>query len=169
MREQLFQKLALLLQELSSRLLALKSMENKQTENSIKLYEKAKASLGIDITPRDVVPDTHGCAEAVNEICRRAIGVPIGGGASTYEMFKALQNETRFIEVDSPLPGDIIISPTGYGRGNLPHGHVGIVAKQGILSNSSESGKIELNFTLGSWARLYNEFGGYPVHIFRLL
>lgn len=150
-----------------------RSMDNFQTDNSKKVYEAAKAALGIDVTPRDIVPDAVGCAEAVNELVRRATGRPVGGGASTAEMFRSLLDENRFTQTTNPLPGDIIISPTGYSVYRkspipLPHGHVGIVAKQGILSNDSESGKILLNYTLDTWAGLFNSYGGYPVHIFRI-
>lgn len=146
-------------------------MENEQTANSLKVYQTAKSLLGHRLANNPQL----GCAESVNYIVQEALGKPVGGGASTAEMYKALLDTTRFFQLDSgitsfdPLPGDIIISPTGQGNGRLPHGHVGIIAKYGILSNNSETGLLSEHFTLESWSDLYAGYGGYPISIFRPL
>lgn len=132
------------------------------------LYHVAKGCLGIDASPNDIAPDEYGCAETVNAIYFKAFGDYIGGNISTYRMYEALTKSPFFIRVDQPDRGDIIISPTGYGNGNLTNGHVGIMASStDIMSNDSYTGKFEKNFTLKSWRDRYSKVGGYPVVFFR--
>jgi hypothetical protein len=104
----------------------------------------------------------------VNEVFRQALGTRVGGGASTKLMYEILEKSDRFIPVEYSLPGDIVISPTGYGNGNLPNGHVGIVGKYGIMSNNSETGFWELNYTLVGWIKQFRTFGGFPVRFYRV-
>lgn len=134
-----------------------------------KLYLTALSFLGTDASPNDIAPDEFGCAETVNAIHKKAFGVEIGGDVSTYRLYKALLNHSRFIGVDDPLLGDIVISPTGYGNGKLPNGHVGIVsAGRMIMSNSSSSNGLFIeNFDLDSWKTKYVDVGGYPMRFFR--
>lgn len=138
------------------------------SSNRERLWNTAYASLGIDVTPSDIVPDEVGCAETVNQIYYNAFKRYIGGGASTYNMYKCLLVSNEFIKVDTPLYGDIIISPTGYGNGNLSNGHVGIVSKDNkIMSNSSATGLFQENYTIDSWKKRYVDKGGYPCVFFR--
>lgn len=133
-----------------------------------RLYLGAISSLGKDASPNDIAPDEYGCAETVNDIHRKVFGSPIGGDVSTYRMYQALMKHPRFLGVDTPLEGDVIISPTGYGNGGLTNGHVGIVGKGGIvMSNDSGTGLFSENFTLNSWRKRYVGKGGYPVKFFR--
>ena len=105
-----------------------------------KLYLTAISCLGIDASPNDVAPDEYGCAETVNAIHKKAFGFEIGGTVSTSRMYEALKASRFFTRVDMPKTGDVIISPTGYGNGNLTNGHVGIVGQdQRVMSNSSAS------------------------------
>lgn len=141
------------------------------TDNSKKLYTMAASLLG-QVLGSDNAADGYGafaCAESVNAVAMKAFGKPIGGGASTSAMLAALYDTTRFVEVLGPLPGDIIICATGtsiYGA-NF-HGHVGIVAKYGILSNNSEDGKFEEDYTLETWKESFTA-RGFPTHFFRML
>lgn len=164
MLQQIFARLLGIFKELTP----LITMENFQTENSKAVYMKAKSLQGNDITPRDLIPDAVGCADAVNEVFRQALGTRVGGGASTKLMYEILEKSDRFIPVEYSLPGDIVISPTGYGNGNLPNGHVGIVGKYGIMSNNSETGFWELNYTLVGWIKQFRTFGGFPVRFYRV-
>ena len=53
------------------------------------------------------------------------------------------------LPVQEAKPGDIIVTATGE---NTRHGHTGYVLDNGeIASNSSQSGKLEKNYTLDSW------------------
>lgn len=135
-----------------------------------KIFNKAKQLLGTDASPNDLAPDELGCAETVNAIIEQALGYPAGGTLSTNLMYKALLKHTKFIKVDQALPGDIIISPTGYGNGGLSNGHVGIFGEnEGIMSNSSATGRFEANYTLKTWVARYRGKGGYPIVFFRAI
>lgn len=140
---------------------------NQQTENSKKVYATAKACLGENLSGNNPV---LGCAKTVNNIFLKALGSPIGGDYSTNLMFKSLQDKTRFdvITTENALPGDVIISPTGYGNGRMPNGHVGIVGVYGILSNNSEDGELHENYTVQTWVHIYQGVGGFPALFFRV-
>lgn len=140
--------------------------------NAAKIYAQAKRLIGTDASPRDAAPDTLACAETVNRIVALALGAPIGGGTSTASMWQVLRTDTKRwtpIIGSEALPGDIIISPTG-GTTNarLEHGHVGIVAKFGILSNNSENGLLCENYDIPSWKRYYSGFGLLPTLFYRV-
>lgn len=137
-----------------------------QTKNGLRMYVEAKDSLGQALSDGN---RQLGCAISVNAIALSALGEEIGGGASTARMYDCLvASQSRFKRVDAPLPGDIIISPTGTGNGSMPHGHVGIVGKFGILSNNSENGLFEEKWKLDSWKEVYGKAGGFPVDFFRV-
>lgn len=111
-----------------------------------------------------------GCAEAVNRIFRECFGNEIGGDVSTARLYKALESSYRFNKVTVPMRGDVVISPTGYGSGAIPNGHVGIMSDNGqIMSNSSKTGLWEENYSIESWDKRYRKEGGYPVYYFRVL
>lgn len=133
-----------------------------------RFYLGALGALGTDASPNDFAPDELGCAESVNSIHRRVFGFEIGGELSTNRMYKVLLNSPLFMGVDRPEAGDLIISPTGYGNGKLPNGHVGICGKDGIImSNDSATGKFVENYTQEEWRRRYAVKGGYPIKYFR--
>lgn len=140
--------------------------------NGEKLYETALTFLGKDASPKDAAPDEYGCMETVDEIhgeCFKEYIDPSGRSVSTYDTYRYLiATPPRFIEVKEGREGDIIISPTGYGNGGLPNGHVGILGKGNIImSNNSSNGKWEENFTTTTWRSRYVGLGGFPVKIFR--
>ena len=146
------------------------AVNNLQTPNSIKLYEMAASCLGKFLVPKGYDP-MYGCAIAVNSVYKRAFGIEIGGDASTYNLLQALIKSENFKEVTIPLPGDIIMCATGTQPATSPlkHGHVGIVAKYGILSNNSANGVWSENYTLGTWMERYVTIGQFPVRYFRPL
>lgn len=135
--------------------------------NAEKLYEAAKASLGMDMSVN--APDELGCADAVNNIYFKAFGWKIAEpGTSTTQLFDVMEADIiRFAAVNDPLPGDIIISPTGYGTDHTQHGHMGIVAKYGILSNDSYTGTFRENFTYEGWLQYFKTKRGFPVLLYR--
>lgn len=134
-----------------------------------RLYISAKSWLGVDASPNDRAPDELGCAETIHDIVFKTFGDYVGGDLSTYRMFHALQANDKFVRVSSPLQGDIIISPTGYGTNKkIPNGHVGIVSDNNkVMSNSSATGTFEENYTIYSWKKRYVIDGGYPVYFYR--
>ena len=137
-------------------------------DNRLKLLEVAKQCLGKDLVPFE---DTLACAGQVNAIYKKAFGREIGGGLSTYLMWEALKKDKRFLKVDAGLPGDIVISPTGFGDSKkIRNGHVGIVMEQGqIASNNSLNGLFELNYTFETWKRRWKDYGRYPMDYFRVV
>ncbi len=141
---------------------------NKLDANRIKLYATALSYLGTDASPKDEAPDDFGCADSVSKVLLATFPNIIKGSVSTAELFKQLDNSKDFYRVLEFKCGDIIISPTGMGKGTIPNGHVGIVSEfDEIMSNSSTSGKWEANFTLKSWVERYRTKGGYPIYSFR--
>lgn len=140
-----------------------------QTVNSMNIYAEAKACLGQSLVPVGDDPEL-GCAVSVSVLLNEKCGIPIKVTQSTYELLQELISSPRFREVYIPIFGDIIISPTGTSTiSNTPitHGHVGCVAKYGILSNNSYTGLWGENYTLDSWRKRYQVQGGYPVRFFR--
>lgn len=138
-----------------------------QTLHSRQLYQTAKENLGKVLSGENKV---LGCATTVNQLAFLAWGHEIGGDASTTGLYEALQDPFKYEQIVEPLPGDIVISPTGTSLlGSDLHGHVGIVAMYGILSNSSETGELHENFTVDSWNRYYRDALQFPVYYYRAL
>lgn len=134
--------------------------------DATRLYETAKSCLGQHLTLNHNVPSELGCAEAVSTIFKKVgIAVPSAGIASTTELYNWLPHN-GFTKVDSGEPGDIIISPTGMGNGAV-RGHVGIIAKYGIMSNDSSTGLFRENWKLDEWKDWYHGKGALPVVFFR--
>lgn len=157
--QQILQKYIELLQAFKKR-----TME----ENRKKFYQTTVACLGTDVTPHDEVPDEVACAITINRIHRKAFGFEIGGGASTYLLYRTLLNSKFFTKIDGPEWGAIIISPSGYGNGRLAHGHAGIVGEMDdIMSNDSDDGIFKKNYSIDTWVARYQKVGGYPVEYFR--
>ena len=132
------------------------------------LYQVALESLNRDISPSDRANDTVGCAESVSEVIRKVLpDFPIILG--TYTLNEKLKKDPRFKAVTIPMPGDIIICPTGTGNDKFP-GHVGIVLAGGkIASNTSANGKFEQNYTLETWANRWKTAGGFPIYYYSLI
>lgn len=135
--------------------------------NREKLYYAAKACLGRDASPNDIAPDEAGCAESVNDVHTYAFGFPIGGDISTYRLYGALVKSRLFAPVTTPLRGDVVISPTGYGNGSIP-GHCGIYGDNDIIySNDSATGLFSTKYSITDWRARYQQRGGIPVYFFR--
>lgn len=142
-----------------------------QTVNGQKLYYTAKSLLG-RVLAADNAADgygMYGCAESVNKVAQIALGRPIGGGASTADMYTALKDTTRFQEVSTPLAGDICICPTGTSNlGASLHGHVGVVGVTWNMSNDSETATWQANYTRQMWEQSFAA-RGFTTHYFRVL
>lgn len=138
----------------------------------MKIYSEAKSCLDTHITLNDIVPAELGCAEAVSYVLAKSganLNIPAGGFEGTSSLYSWLRDSGLFTEVETPLPGDIVISPTGTSTKNSPHGHVGIVALfgNGILSNSSSTGLFMEHYTIQSWSYYFTSLLGFPVYYFR--
>lgn len=138
---------------------------NYATPPGEKLYLIATSLLGRNLCPQN---NEFGCAESVNEVVFAAFGDYAGGDLSTARMYLSIQNNAKFVRVDTPIQGDILISPTGYGNGKLANGHTGIVGANGvIMSNNSANGLWQENYTLRTWKERYVDLGGFPMAYFR--
>lgn len=145
------------------------TMQKESFTRSERLHKEAVSALGTDVSPRDIAPDTLGCAESVSNLIQRIIGdFPIITG--TWSLMNKFIHDDRFSAVfGTPEPGDIIICATGTGNGVIKNGHVGIMnSGTTIMSNDSESGLWKENFTLEHWNSYFRDKGGFKVHIYRL-
>lgn len=142
------------------------------TQSSERLYSVANACLGIDASPNDLVPDEVGCAETVSDIINKAFPSDMPVIVSTSLLYTYLKNSPKWIQVDQPRRGDVIISPSGYGNGRLSNGHTGYLGngvgdQASIMSNNSNTGLFDIHYTLATWNARYKAIGGYPVLFFR--
>lgn len=154
-----------------SRLKALVAGSSVQTTAGQSIYNAAAASIGKHMTLNDAVPPDVGCAEAVSAILRLAgvSGLPPTGIAGTAQLNTWFSDSNYFVSVSTSLPGDIIISPTGYPGATLEHGHTGIVMKQGICSNNSATGLWDEHWTLPAWQSYYGTQGKLPIYFYRYI
>ena len=130
------------LQALLAKLAALQQLL--ALRRTMSLHQECLKLLGTDVTPRDLIPDDVACAETVSTIIRRVVpDFPIIPG--TYTLWRQLENDSRFRRVTVPMPGTIIISPTGTAKkleGTPSNGHTGFFDQgANIMSNRSRDGK----------------------------
>lgn len=132
---------------------------------SQKIYEFAKECMGKDIAKTQ---NELGCSEAVSFILSgvQVPEFPSKGFLSTAKLYEWLKKNATRVAICEP--GDIIISPTGESLEGAPHGHVGIVAKHGILSNNSRTFLFDEYFDLTKWTAYYHQELGFPIYFFRL-
>lgn len=130
-----------------------------------KIYNLAKSCLGKDIAKTQ---NELGCAEAVSYLLTtlNVAGFPKAGYLSTLDLFHWLKAHATQVTV--PEIGDVIISPTGTSSKKSAHGHVGIVAKFGVLSNNSMNGLFEEYYTLEKWRAYYGDKLGFPIYYFKI-
>ena len=129
---------------------------DRKNKNREAIYNSAKTHIGWDLSSQ--APDELGCAESVSKIIQMS-NPQFPTFLSTTEMYSWLMG--NWTQVSSPARGDIIISPTGYGKS---HGHVGILGDNYIYSNNSYTGRWSNNYTLQKWRKYYSTF---PVLFFR--
>jgi lysozyme len=125
------------------------------------VFQAAKAADGTLDT--DVPGTEHGnlaCAWAINEVVRRALNKPIGGGLSTIAVCDILKHSHHEVDASQISPGSIIVSPT---QGKV-HGHIGIVGDLApgaapdsriIYSNRSSAHKFGHTYTIATWKARY--------------
>lgn len=128
-----------------------------------------KANLGKDFNNNY---NELGCAQSINNIFLACLGYEVGGGPSTAAMLKAVVVNPNFQEVSTSesRAGDIILSATGTGNGNLAHGHVGILGENGVIySNDSSKDQFLANYTAERWKNYFTIKGGFPPRYFRAI
>jgi hypothetical protein len=154
----------------------LENMQKQERSRRDDLYDAAFASLGIDRTPNDEVPDEVACVHQLSTIIRDALPelrFPIMD--STKVLYGFLEGSLSWKPVDKPEKGDIILSVTGSGNGKIKNGHVGICGKNlspdgtpWIMSNDSRNGLWLANYTLKAWKLNYERKGGMTTHFYRV-
>lgn len=139
--------------------------------NSQKLYNFGKNQLGKRIALDHNVDPKFGCATAVSYCLFHVkfTSIPKAGISGTASMLEWFLNHPNLYErVPAPSIGTIIISPTGVSaKGG--RGHVGIVGKESIMSNDSQSGEWHAYWNLQSWEAYYGKNLGIPTYFFNLL
>lgn len=130
------------------------------------ILDRAKASLGIDVSPRDLAPDSLGCAESLTTLLKGIYPeIPIITG--TYTLNEYLKSSKMFQEVKIPNPGCIILSVSGTGNGTV-RGHVGIIGENDeIYSNDSHTGLWSKHLSLMLWIERYVQKGELKTYYYK--
>jgi hypothetical protein len=130
------------------------------------LLEYAQESLGIDVTPDDLIPDAVACAITLTTLINKS-DKTFPKVAGTWTLWDILEHNPKYERVTVPSPGTIVISPTGTGNGSI-NGHAGLFMEDmTIASNDSNSGKFIKNYTLDTWHRRYVGHGGFKIFMYK--
>ena len=146
--------------------------ETPKKTNRELFYEVAKASIGIDMSPNDIAPDSLACMESLDGVYFKAFGEHLlkpEDRLSTNRGFKAMLKDPRLIQVETPLPGDIVISPTGFSSKGSTHGHTGVRGVWTYMSNNSDTGLWSAHYSLEAWYNVFEKTLGFPVVHFRVV
>lgn len=131
------------------------------------LHIEALKWIGKDASPLDSVPDELACVDSLTRIISHVRPFPIYDG--TYELLQYLKMSPHWRSTLNPDAGNVIVSATGTGN-NLIRGHCGILNGDGrIMSNTSKTGKWELNYTIQSWVKRFRQQGGMAIYYFEPL
>lgn len=127
------------------------------------LYKVAYSCLDIDMAPTQ---DALGCSESLYYVMKKAgvPNLPKRAILGTAEMDAWLKK--NFASYANPLPGDIIMSPTGSGNGKI-RGHTGIVGNVNIMSNNSKNSLWQDEWNLKKWLNYYQKYGGLSTKYYR--
>lgn len=132
-----------------------------------KIVNKCLEKKGTDFTEDWMVPDEVSCSFAVSTILKEIDPTfPIIMGTATLDDY--LSKSPKFERAIEPVAGDLVVSPTGQGNGLLSNGHTGFyISDTEIMSNNSNNGLFETNYTRDSWRNRYHYKGGFPVRLYR--
>ncbi len=134
--------------------------------NRYKIYQTALLFLGRDASPLNLVPKEFACAESVSYVLQQA-GFGVGIVTGTYTLREKILKSWKYDKVDSPQKGDVLISATGTGNGNIPNGHCAVLIDNNLLaSNNSYTGMWDTHYTIDSWKKRYVDIGGYKMEWF---
>lgn len=136
-------------------------LKSLSTNKRIILLSTAERNIGKSFCMGN---EEFGCVQTLNSLHRQAFGKQICDSLSTIKLLTALQSDNTFVQVQSYLAGDIILSVT---EGNL-HGHCGIFLLDGtIASNDSYTGKLSTKYNINSWNDKYVSQLGLKTFYFR--
>lgn len=156
--------------EIIDNLNLIKTTMNKEETPQESVLRVAKEMIGKDASPRDQAPDELGCAESLANVLHAIDPNFSPAIVSTTKLYKALMHSPKYEATFDLEAGNILISPTGYGKYPriIPNGHCGVfVEPNWIASNDSIKGTWEQNYTLSQWIKRYRNRGGYPLFVFR--
>ena len=134
------------------------------------LIDVCESYIGKDASPNDLAPDELGCAETVTTLLKKVYPeTPILTYTPTFHDY--LKNpKNGWYGVEEPMEEDVVISPTGLGKGT---GHTGIVMNGGtIASNDSgivrkeNKGKFLKNYSVDTWKKSFSK-RGFPTLFYR--
>lgn len=150
------------LDTLQAQLVALLAQLNPMKRDFLQICTDA---LGTDVTPDDLVPDVVACAVTVTTLIRKVDSTfPLVAG--TWTLMDVLDHAKTWQRVTAPVPGCIVLSPTGTGKKGTV-GHVGVYMADGkIASNNSQTGKFEKNYDMKTWKARYADTQGMPVYLY---
>lgn len=131
------------------------------------LLSITKSHLMEDITPKDEIPDEVACSQVLTTLMKELDSyTPIIGG--TWTLMEWLNKSPRWKKVEQPEPGDIVLSPTGYGKGT---GHCGVVMENDLIASNNSfginRGKLTENYTMTTWQKKYGIDQGMPILFYR--
>ena len=112
-----------------------------------------------------IAPDEVGCAESVTRLLREIDPdlTPVLTG--TWTLLNELLSSKRWVELQKPMPGCIVIAATGTGNGKMV-GHVGIYDGDRIWNNNSYTGRWTNSYTVQTFTARYLLAGGMKVRFF---
>lgn len=123
----------------------------------------ARLCSGVDLST--LAPNEVGCAESVTRLLRQLDTTLVPVELSTYRLTLHLVVSKRFVELDTPLPGCVVIAATGTGNGHIV-GHTGIYDGRRIWNNNSYTGKWSDSYTIATFRDRYERLGGMKVRFF---
>jgi hypothetical protein len=130
------------------------------------LYEVAYSLLGRRLTLDLNVPKEVGCAQAISYVLKRyGCLIPNKGISGTAGMYDWLKKNS--VEIGNPEVGCILLYATGSGNGKI-RGHVFVVGKNSLMSNNSNTGLFDYQWTQEKAKLYYEEHGGFKPHYFRI-
>jgi hypothetical protein len=135
-----------------------------------RLLKAAESATGKDISPKDKAPDELGCVESLCEVLKLAElphpTIP-DETLSTVKFHKWIGKHPSYKATLDLNPGNIILTVTGTGNGKIKNGHVGVIGKDGIYSNTSKDGIWRKNYTIDTWVAYWRTKGGMPIRVYK--
>lgn len=137
------------------------------------LYDTAYKCRGKDMSPLDRAPDNLACMESMDGVYFAAFGEHLltpANRLSTNLGYKSMLADPRLALIPNAdaLPGDMVISPTGYSTKGTKNGHCGIRGKTAYMSNDSTTSLWTANYNLANWELVFKKTLGFPVFHFRV-
>ena len=131
-----------------------------------KIHQNALMWIGRDASPKNLAPKELSCAESVANILHEVLPTFPKDIVSTIELQSILDKHSNFERTLIPKPGCVLVSPR---IGDRP-GHSGFFTTgNGIISNDSKTGRMQLNYDLNSWIREMKEKRGLRIFIWNPL